>query len=126
MRQGDFRCQADPKYIAVERSHPRGPFWETGTGLKAHHWFILPLSKARHLEYDADHDAFEAKYGTHAELLLTFWKSIGFEPGEFMTVGMTLRRAAWLERGSGETYALKTRRGGLIRMLLGLPTKKRA
>jgi hypothetical protein len=74
------------------------PFWETGTGLKAHHRFILPLSKARHLEYDADHDAFEAKYGTHAELLLTFWKSIGFEPGEFMTVGRTLRRAAWLER----------------------------
>jgi hypothetical protein len=58
----------------------------------------LPLSKARHLEYDADHDAFEAKYGTHAELLKAFWKDIGFEPGEFMFVGMAPKRAAWLAR----------------------------
>jgi hypothetical protein len=27
-------------------------------------------------------------YGTHAELLLAFWASIGFKPGDFMTIGM--------------------------------------
>jgi hypothetical protein len=26
-----------------------------------------------------------ARYGTHAELLLAFWASIGFKPGDFMT-----------------------------------------
>jgi hypothetical protein len=44
MAEGDIRCCCIPKYIAVERHHPNGPFWETGTGLKAHDWFILPLS----------------------------------------------------------------------------------
>lgn len=31
-------------------------------------------------------------------LLKAFWKVIGFEPGEFMAVGMEPRRAAWLRR----------------------------
>ena len=30
-----------------------------------------------------------------AELLLAFWASIGFKPGDFMTVGMNEKRAAW-------------------------------
>jgi hypothetical protein len=78
MAEGLERCRANSKYIAVERSHPRGPMWETGTGLKAHDWFAIPLSKAAHDEYHADIPAFEAKYGTHAELLVAYWKDIGF------------------------------------------------
>jgi hypothetical protein len=35
---------------------------------------------------------------THAELLLAFWASIGFKPGDFMTTGMNEKRAAWLCR----------------------------
>jgi hypothetical protein len=38
--------------------------------------------------------AFEAKYGAHNELLLAFWSSIGFKPGDFMTVGMNEKRTA--------------------------------
>ena len=33
-----------------------------------------------------------------AELLLAFWASIGFKPGDFMTTGMNEKRAAWLCR----------------------------
>src|ERR1700682_4096783 len=40
----------------------------------------------------------EGRYGTHAELLLAFWASIGFKPGDFMTIGMNEKRAAWLCR----------------------------
>jgi hypothetical protein len=31
-------------------------------------------------------------------VLIRFWKEIGFAPGDFMTVGMDARRAAWLNR----------------------------
>ena len=31
----------------------------------------------------------QARYGTHAKLLLAFWASIGFKPEDFMTKGMT-------------------------------------
>ena len=58
--------------------------WETGTGLKAHDWFAIPLSKAAHDEYHRNIPAFEAKYRTHAELLLAYWQDIGFVPGEWM------------------------------------------
>jgi hypothetical protein len=98
MAEGDIRCCCIPKYVAVERHHPKGPTWETGTGLKAHDWFVIPLSKQAHDEYHADASAWEAKYGTHADLLKAFWASIGFAPGEFMTVGMNPKRAAWLRR----------------------------
>jgi hypothetical protein len=91
------RCDY-PKLVAVERHHPRGPMWETGTGLKAHRWFIIPLSKRAHDEYHANAEAFEAKHGTHAEILRAFWKEIGFVPGPFMDMGMAPRRAAWLKR----------------------------
>jgi hypothetical protein len=33
-----------------------------------------------------------------AESLRAFWKDIGFVPGPFMDIGMTPRRAAWLDR----------------------------
>jgi hypothetical protein len=36
----------------------------------------------------ADAVAWEAKYGTRAELRLAFWASIGFKPVDFMTKGM--------------------------------------
>ena len=39
-----------------------------------------------------------ARYGTHAQLLLAFWASIGFKPGEFMTIVMNEKRAPWLCR----------------------------
>jgi hypothetical protein len=81
METGELRCRVYPQLVAVERHHPRGPMWETGTGLKAHHRFIIPLSKRARDEYQADATAFEAKFGTHAEILLAFWKDIGFVPG---------------------------------------------
>jgi hypothetical protein len=34
----------------------------------------------------------------HAELLLAFYASMGFKPGDFMTIGMNEKRAAWLCR----------------------------
>ena len=46
----------------------------------------------------ADTVAWKARYGTHTELLLAFWASIGFKPGDFMTIGMNEKRAAWLCR----------------------------
>ena len=61
-------------------------------------FLILLLSMQAHDEYHADAVAWEAKYGTHAELLLAFWASIGFKPGDFMTIGMNEKRAAWLCR----------------------------
>jgi hypothetical protein len=81
MAEGLERCRANPKYIGVERSHPRGPMWETGMRPKAHDWFAIPLSKAAHDEYRRDIPVFEAKYGTHAELLLDYWREIGFSAG---------------------------------------------
>lgn len=98
MAEGDIRCVCIPKSVAVERHHPRGPFWETGGTIKAHDWFIIPLSKQAHDEYHDDASAWEAKYGTHSELLKAFWASIGFVPSDFMTVGMTSKRAAWCRR----------------------------
>ena len=39
-----------------------------------------------------------AGLGTHTELLLAFWTSIGFKPGDFITTGMNEKRTAWLCR----------------------------
>jgi hypothetical protein len=61
-------------------------------------WFILPLSKQAHDEYHAAPVAWEAVYGTRADLLLAFWASMGFKPGDFRTTGMNEKRAAWLCR----------------------------
>jgi hypothetical protein len=57
-----------------------------------------PLSKAAHDECHRDIPAFEAKYGTHAELLVAYWQVIGFVPGEWMAVGMSPRRTEWFKR----------------------------
>lgn len=70
----------------------------------AHDWFIISLSKQAHDKYHANQTAFEAKYGTHDELLKAFWKSIGFEPGAYMVVGMEPKREAWLIRVLGRLF----------------------
>lgn len=78
--------------------HPLGSFWESGKDLKAHDWFVLPLSMDVHRKYHRRPKAWDAKYGTHADLLKAFWVSIGFEPGDFMFAGMAPKRADWLRR----------------------------
>jgi hypothetical protein len=98
MALGEIRCCCISNYVATERHHPKGPTFETGTGLKAHDWLIIPLSKQAHDEDHTDAMAWEQRYGTHAELLLAFWGSIGFIPGPYMTVGMNPKCAAWLDR----------------------------
>lgn len=103
MRAADIRC-VFTGLPATEAHHPRGPMWGTGTSLKAHHWFILPVSKRAHDEYHANAQAFEAKFGTHAEVLIAFWKRIDFVPGPFMTIGMTPKRKAWCERVLATLY----------------------
>jgi hypothetical protein len=40
MELGEIRCCCIPSLVAVERHHPKGPLWETGTSLKARDWFI--------------------------------------------------------------------------------------
>jgi hypothetical protein len=49
----------------------------------------------------------ESLHGTHENLLTAFWRGIGFELGDFMTVGMALKRGAWLERVRGRTTLYK-------------------
>lgn len=102
MALGEIRCCCLPKYVAVERHHPTGAKWETGKGLKAHDWFIIPLSKQAHDEYHRlGAREWTRRYGTHETLLKAFWQSIGFVPGDYMTVGMNPKRAEWLRRVLG-------------------------
>jgi hypothetical protein len=55
-------------------------------------------SKQAHDEYHADAGAWEARYGTHVELLKAFWEALGITPGDWMSVGMPPKRKQWLER----------------------------
>lgn len=99
--QSDWRpCPIYPKERAVERSRPRGVAdWGTGTGMKAHHFFAVGLSKRAHLEYDADHEGFERRHGvTHAQLVKEQWRSLQIIPGPWMTVGMSPKRESWFNR----------------------------
>lgn len=48
--------------------------------------------------FRTDKETWERTFGTHQTLLKMFWTAIGFEPGEFMTVGMDPKRASWLNR----------------------------
>jgi hypothetical protein len=74
-------------------------FWEIGKALKAHNWFVIPLSNEAHREYHAlGVREWVRRYGDHQSLLIAFWKAIGFEPGESMFEGMDPKRAAWLDR----------------------------
>jgi Protein of unknown function (DUF968) len=97
MAEGSILCVCTGQR-ATDPHHPLGSFWESGKGLKAHDWFVIPSSAEVHLEYHRGPKTWAAKYGSHQELLLTFWKSIGFERGDFMTVGMGPKRAASLDR----------------------------
>jgi hypothetical protein len=66
LRDNWVPCPIYPELRAVERSHPRGvAFWETGASMEAHHCFAVGLSKQAHLEYDANHDGFEARHGVN-------------------------------------------------------------
>jgi hypothetical protein len=51
MRAEELRCRKYPYLTAVERHHPRGPEWGTGTALKSHGWFALPFSLKAHHGY---------------------------------------------------------------------------
>jgi hypothetical protein len=73
--------------------------YETGTGIKAHHFFAVGLSKQAHLEYDADHDGFEKRHGvTHAKLVKRQWDALGIVFGPWMVVGMPEKRKQWFLR----------------------------
>lgn len=100
LRDNWVRCPIYPNLRATERSHPRGvAFWETGAGMKAHHFFAVGLSRQAHLEYDANHAGFEVRHGvSHAELVKKQWQALGVSPGSWMFEWMAPRRAAWLTR----------------------------
>ena len=98
MEAGEIRCCCKRSLKAVERHPPRGPMWETGAGLKAHDWFVLPLSKEAHDEYHSNAEEWVRRYGDHETLLKRFWRSLSVEPGDWMTEGMDPKRAAWFNR----------------------------
>lgn len=55
--------------------------WETGAGMKAHHFYAVGLSKKAHLECDADHDGFETGHGVnHAKLVRDQWRALEITP----------------------------------------------
>jgi len=62
-----------------------------------------PSSEAKIASFEIGHPCLTAVpahrsqgLGTHAELLLAFWASIGFKRVDFMTLGMNEKRTAWL------------------------------
>lgn len=56
-----------------DAQHPRGMEWGTGMGMKASDHDCIPLCRTHHTEYHMQgRDTFEAKYGTHAEMLERF------------------------------------------------------
>jgi hypothetical protein len=61
MAARELMCCVFEDEIAVERSHPRGAFWETGMRLKAHDWFVIPLSKKARRMGGASAEARRAK-----------------------------------------------------------------
>lgn len=97
MAEGSIRCVCTGK-PPTDPHHPLGSFWESGKGLKAHGWFVIPLSEEAHREYHPSPKPWAAKYGTHQDLFKAFWKSTGFEPRTHMFVAMAPKRADWLRR----------------------------
>ena len=51
----------------------------------------------------ADAVAWKAKYDPHETLLKACWNDIGFEPGDFMSVGMVPKKVEWLNRCSNDS-----------------------
>jgi hypothetical protein len=52
-------------------------------------YFLLPNRTCRPPEISL---GFPSRTGSHVELLLVFSTSIGFKPGDFMTIGMNEER----------------------------------
>ena len=72
-------CSIVSNELAAELHHPLGGFWETGKGLKAHDWFVIPLTLREHrLYHSLGKERWERTFGTHEMLLKAFWKFIGF------------------------------------------------
>lgn len=68
--------------LGSELHHPLGGFWETGKGLKAHDYFVIPLTLREHrLYHSLGRDTWERTFGQHQTLLKRFWKVIDFVPG---------------------------------------------
>ena len=86
--------------LASDPHHPLSvSYWESGKALKAHDWFIIPVTKRQHDFYHLKgKETWETAFGTHQTLLIAFWEAIGFVPGDFMKVGMNPKRAAWFDR----------------------------
>jgi hypothetical protein len=67
MAEGDIRCVVIGE-LATELHHPWYPqsLWECGTGLKAHDWFVIPLSKRAHDDFHRfGAQTWERTRGTH-------------------------------------------------------------
>lgn len=125
LRDNWVPCPIYPNIRAVERSHPRGVgFWETGGALKGHHFFAVGLSKQAHLEYDANHDGFEARHVvTHAELVKKQWEKLGVSPGAWMFEGMPAEAGCVAKTGPRQIISTRDSvgRGPLISLMLGSP-----
>ena len=98
MADGSIRSIVSGK-PAREVHHPLGGMWGSGKGLKAHDWFVIPLTFDEHRQYHLlGKQSWETRYGTHEMLLKAFWAAYGITPGEWMTEGMDFRRAEWCRR----------------------------
>ena len=50
---------------AAELHHPLGRIWETGKGLKAHDWFVIPLTLREHrLDHSLGRESWERQSAT--------------------------------------------------------------
>jgi hypothetical protein len=75
----DIRCVVSGK-VACDLHQPRYPqsFWECGTGLKAHDWFVIPLPQDVHPDFHRlGAQTLSEKHGTHETLLRAFWEKSG-------------------------------------------------
>lgn len=82
MADGEIRCIVSGK--VADLHHPRYPqsLWGCGTGLKAHDWFVIPLSHDLHDDFHRlGAQTWSERHGTHETLLKAFWERIGFVPG---------------------------------------------
>jgi hypothetical protein len=94
MASGDIRSIVSDELVS-ELHHPLRSFWETGKGLKARYWFAVSLTLREHrLFHSMGRESRERQFGTLETLLKASWSSIGFEPVDFMFVGMDTRRSA--------------------------------
>jgi hypothetical protein len=83
---------------AGELHHPLGGFWETGKGLKAHDWFVIPLTLREHrLYHSMGRQLWETVYGSHEMLVEAFWKIIALALGRRLSMsGLGQSLPKWL------------------------------